>query len=346
MESINSTERFKIILDCINKLPEFNGNTNLLIDFLDRVDSLSVVVATFDVNTQTLLLGYIKDKIVGKAKLELQKHEKCSSAKIIDQLRTARVQSNIEDFYQKINHLLSRLNNSYLLDGNQSDEGIITSNKRIALEAFKNNLPEPTKSIVLSRNPKTLYEAYKVITEINHQSFGPNSTGSNQFSRQMNRNSSFNSNRVNNNSSFNSNRVNNTSSFSTNRNNSNSRYNNNSDNTYLRNNGYSRNRQQNNNSSLNFNPRSENRQQTNNNTLNFNNRSENRQNNNFGTNQSSQRLNDSSNQTRRSNRSNNNNNGYEQMDVSFNEANTEPINYPNINQNQNFSPSRPDDYLI
>ncbi|XP_055910420.1 GATA zinc finger domain-containing protein 15-like [Eupeodes corollae] len=344
MEAINPAERFKIIVGLINKVPEFNGDSSLLIDFLDRIDTLSHIVATFDASTQTLLLGYIRDRIVGKAKLELQKHgrladwaqirdilktnfaEKLSANKLLDQIRTARVQTNIEDFYQKINTLLSRLNNSYLLN-EDNNEVIITSNKRIALEAFKDNLPEPTKSIILSRNPQTLFDAYKVVTEINHQNSGPNTSVYNQFYRQTNRSSS----------NFNSAQRNSVPMLGNGQNNSNYRRNN--DSVRHNYNAYPRNYEG-----------TSDRQLNNNNSSNVNIRSGNIPNNNKSSNQSSQlRTNTYSNQTRRSNRSGqtHNSNSYEPMDVSLNEADSaQSSNNPNINQNENFSANRLKDFPI
>lgn len=327
MDVISVTDKFKIILDLINKLPEFNGNTNCLVDFIDRVDSLAHILSTFDQNTIVLLSGYIKDKIVGKAKIELQKHgrqntwdevktvlkhafsEKLSTELLIDQIRTLRVKTNIKDYYETITQLLSRINNVYLLDNNQLDKDIIDSNNRIALNAFKNNLPEPTKSIILSRNPKSLNEAYIIIVEINHQYFGPNGffQNSGQSSRSYNFNgrqesSQTNANNSNRNNNFyhrNSNNLNSSTYNNNNRQNQNYNYQNN---RYLQN--------QNNNS----------QSFRNNNTTNYQHNNHNRQ----------------SFQSRRSNRFSN----PEPMDISVNESR-------NLNQSaQNFQRGRQNDYPI
>ncbi|XP_055839557.1 homeobox protein 4-like [Episyrphus balteatus] len=329
METINPADRLKIVLDLIHKLPEFNGSSNLLNDFLDRVDSLAHVVSTFDNNTQSILLGYIKDRIIGKARIELQKHgrlgdwnqireilktnfsEKLSANKLLDQIRTARVEKNIEDFYSKINYLLSRLNNSYVFTENENNEAIITSNKRIALEAFKDNLPEPTKSIILSRNPQSLFEAYKIISEINHLTLGPNSSGSTQYFRQPNRTNNFNAS-----NNYRSNNNPPQAHSSRNYEGTQSRQNNNSSNSLPRNNF-----RQNNNNGQNNNSQNQLWLQNSNN-------------------------NSQSNQTRRSNRSvqPNNQNGHEPMDVSMNEVD-ETHNQP-LNPSQNFRPTHERNYLI
>lgn len=180
MEAIPTTERLKITLDLIANIPNFDGNTSYFLD------SLAPIFATFHPNVSVIITNYIRDKIVGRARLELQKHgrldnwdemkevlknrfgEKASVHSLVDQIRTARVDTTIEAFYNKISYLLSRANNSYLLNNNENNTELINSNKRIALEAFKNNLPEPTGTIVLSRNPETLNDAYKIISEINH----------------------------------------------------------------------------------------------------------------------------------------------------------------------------------
>lgn len=193
MAIIDPVDKFKLTLELITKIPEFDGNNKNLLYFLDRVDSLMSTIESFEDSAKNLLLGYIKDKVVGKAKCQLQRHgrqnnwseiktilknnfgERLSVEKLLDSIRTTRVSTNIEDYYHRINNLLSRINGVYFLENNNSDiSAIIESNNRIALQAFKNNLPEPTKSIILSRNPKSLTDAFKIIVEINHQRLGSN----------------------------------------------------------------------------------------------------------------------------------------------------------------------------
>ncbi|XP_017485244.1 PREDICTED: AAC-rich mRNA clone AAC11 protein-like, partial [Rhagoletis zephyria] len=55
------------------------------------------------------------------------------------------------------------LNNALYFSGNQFPEVTSESNARIALKPFKYGLPEPVKSIIVSRNPKSLKEAYDII---------------------------------------------------------------------------------------------------------------------------------------------------------------------------------------
>lgn len=141
--------------------------------------------------------------------------EICSADTLLDKIRTERVKTTIEDYYSSISNLLSRINNSYLLENAQNDQQVIASNNRIALDAFKNNLPEPAKTIVLSRNPQSLNEAYKIIREVNQQSLGPNASAQNfrnryqnssyrEFHNLLTRNNNFNSSSSRNNNTYNS----------------------------------------------------------------------------------------------------------------------------------------------
>lgn len=191
MENLSIPEKFKIILDFIARLPEFSGEDNNLIEFLERVDAIAPTVLTFNETNRAVLTGYIRDKIVGKARRTLQRQgrldnwseiketlksnfgERLAKNVLLDKIRTARVTTTIEDFYNNLNNYLSRINNTQLLN-NEHDQEIFDSNNRIALECFKDNLPEPTRTIILSRNPTKLNEAFKIILEINHQHYGPN----------------------------------------------------------------------------------------------------------------------------------------------------------------------------
>ncbi|XP_055918445.1 GATA zinc finger domain-containing protein 4-like [Eupeodes corollae] len=341
MDSIDVTVRFKVVLDLITKIPEFNGNTNCLVEFLDRVDSIAPILTTFDETTVRMLSGYIRDKIVGKARIELQKHgriddwsqlkeilkisfgERLSANKLLDQIRTTRVKTTIDDYYNSLNLLLSRINNLHLINNNRNDQSVISSNNRIALDAFKNNLPEPTKSIILSRNPNTLIEAYKIIREINHQSHGPN--GQSEYFRPVNRSSNFKTRQENNN--LQSDNINNSnySGSSNCNNNYNPRNYNNSNNSYSRNNNKynSRNFNNSNNSFSN-----QTRQNHNNNSQ-IRNTTQNQNTNNS---QSVNNNNTQSGQSRRASRNGSRNYNNEPMDVSLNEQNN--TNNENVNQNR------------
>lgn len=320
MEDLSAADKFKVVLDLISKIPEFDGNSSSLLYFFDRIDSLVPILTSLDSNSTTILSGFINDKIVGKARIEIQKHgrlndwcqikevlktnfaEKKSINTLIDQIRTARIRTNVEEYYNYLNNLISKINVSLMLENN-NDASLIESNKRIAFDSFKHNLPEPTKSIVLSRNPSSLNEAYKIIVELGHQNFGPNSTQS--FYRRNNQNH-FSNLRYNNNFTFN--RQNHSNSNFSNQNN-------NSNQTNMRqNNQHRQNRQYNNTQNNHFN---------NTNSQNFSNNNSLRD------------------QSRRSNRNRFGNNTQEPMDITLNQNRNR--NDQNV---QNFFTTRRNNYPI
>ncbi|XP_055909559.1 probable serine/threonine-protein kinase clkA [Eupeodes corollae] len=342
MEVLTPAEKFKLVLDLITKIPEFDGNSKNLVDFLDRVDCIIHTVESFEESAKVILVGYVKDKITGKARCQLQRHgrlttwaeikevlknnfgERMSIEKLIDSIRTARVSTTIEDYYNKINILLSRIYSVYLLANNANEmTQTIESNQRIALQAFKYNLPEPTKSIILSRNPNSLRDAFKIIQELNHQRLGP-STGRNDVG------SSYNNSRSN----YNSFSRNNNSSrgHKHNRQYNNYNYGGSSGSNYSSTN-------QNNNGSQNGNSRS-------NQNNNFNQSGQSRRSFNNNTSGQSRQVNNNanSNQSRNTNRNRQADN-HEQMDISLNEqGDTE--NGRSGNNNQNFQRGRRNNYPI
>ena len=74
MEALNRADLFKIVLDLITKIQEFDGNSKQLVDFLDRIDAIAPTIDSFEDEAKFILTGYIKDRIVGRAKVEIQKH--------------------------------------------------------------------------------------------------------------------------------------------------------------------------------------------------------------------------------------------------------------------------------
>lgn len=201
MENTSATEKFKIIFEFIAQITPFNGrNANYLPEFLERIDNLAPSFASFNEFNKKLLWGYIRDKIVDDAKASLRRQgnlsewadikrclikshgEKLTPDVLIDRIRTSRVKTNIKDFYNTINNLLCRLNNKYLL-GDNVDEDRIKGNGRIALSTFTNNLPEPARSVIFSRKPNSLDEAYEIIVAGRYQYLTEESKNKSNYSQ-------------------------------------------------------------------------------------------------------------------------------------------------------------------
>lgn len=199
MDNLDVNAKFKLISTNLNSIPTYDGNGDALLGFLERIDSMVPILDSFPVDFKILLMGNIKDKIVSNArrsllingnadtwpeikKILIDNHgEKNSVDELIDKIRSCRCDSTIENFYKKLNTFLCRLNNALYFSDNKFTEINYESNGRIALNSFKYGLPEPVKSIIVSRNPKNLKEAYDIIKtngylNYNNQSnlFNPN----------------------------------------------------------------------------------------------------------------------------------------------------------------------------
>jgi len=202
MDQLDLAEKFKILTTTINCLVPFSGDTTSLHNFINRIDSLIPIMQTLDVDSKLILLGLVKDKIIGDARkllltgndpgtwpelktILIRNHgEKTPCETLIDLIRTTKCDSTVGNFFTKINNLLCRLNNSYFLNGQNTEEQI-QSNQRIALHAFKQGLPEPVKSIVLCRNVTTIQKAMEVIQESGYLNFSQ--SRSQQYNPNFNR---------------------------------------------------------------------------------------------------------------------------------------------------------------
>ena len=133
-------------------------------------------------NYRLILLGFIKRKIIGVANEALLKYNgvnTCAAVKeilvrdlgemetthrLLDKIRSIRCTGTIEEFYNKIMKLLTKLGNKLELTGEGTPE-ITLSNNRIALEAFQNGLPEPARTFVVLREPENLIEAFNILKQ-------------------------------------------------------------------------------------------------------------------------------------------------------------------------------------
>lgn len=181
MDNLDLNAKFKLISTNLSSIPPYDGDENALLGFIQRIDSMQTILLSFPEDLQILLIGNIKDKIIGNARRSLlingnaetwelikrvliDNHgEKNSVDEIIDKIRSCRCESTIENFYNQLNTLLCRLNNALCFSDKKLTGVNFESNGRIALNSFKHGLPEPVKSIIVSRDPKDLKNAYDII---------------------------------------------------------------------------------------------------------------------------------------------------------------------------------------
>lgn len=207
----------------ISYVTPFDGNKNSLLSFLNRIEPIIPLINTLDVNLQHVAIGYILDKIIGRAKENLVREgiienweslkatlvrnhgEKTKISDLFDELKTLRCDSNIQKFYEKINNLLFRINNSHQLNGTANIEDI-KSNNRIALKQFAENLPPLARNLVLCRNPTTLDEAYDLIVTSGYLTLNNNPRSNTEYyfnKRNFNQNKKYHNNNKNSNYSYN-----------------------------------------------------------------------------------------------------------------------------------------------
>lgn len=179
-------------LKYIDNLPEFGGAQNELQTFVESIDEITPYMSKYDAVSQKIFLTCIKTKIKGRAKtvVEINTHantwdalkevlnqnfsDSKSSLQLYDELRSVTFRTNASDLYNNIQNILRRLNNKTKVEHSTNEVNeIIQSNIRSAVDIFKNKIAEPMKSILFSRDPKTLEECFKILTEGNYLYYSP-----------------------------------------------------------------------------------------------------------------------------------------------------------------------------
>lgn len=201
--------KYNQVLSRLKLVENFDGDPGKLPQFLQKIEALMPAINSFDDYYKAQLVAHIKNKCTdrardavftrqlsapagssvgigngkkvgnGSALLKAESWHKLkeqllhsfaereSSYALIHKIRSAVLDSNIELYYQKMSKLKQRLLNRKLThnDTLYSLEDI----ERITLQVFRDHLPEPTHSMILRRNPKSMEEAYRYIVEVQQQ---------------------------------------------------------------------------------------------------------------------------------------------------------------------------------
>ncbi|XP_034483309.1 uncharacterized protein LOC117788610 [Drosophila innubila] len=195
--------KYNQVLSRLKLVENFDGDPGKLPQFLNKIEALMPAINSFDDYYKAQLIGHIKNKCTdrardavftrqlsapagnghvagnGSALLRVESWHKLkeqllhsfaereSSYALIHKIRSAVLDSNIELYYQKMAKLKQRLLNRKLThnDTLYALEDI----ERITLQVFRDHLPEPTHSMILRRNPKSMEEAYRYIVEVQQQ---------------------------------------------------------------------------------------------------------------------------------------------------------------------------------
>jgi len=182
---------FSLALTCINAVKEFNGiNKTELPNFISQIESLSPVIDACEDGYKPILFSYIKAKCTDKASIALQNHDNISNwptmksvlvrtfaesetiIQLMDELKSLQLNGTIEGYYNKIKKIVHKINTTRILQNDNTYS--VDEINRAALKTFKGHLPEPTKTLILARNPSDVDIAYSIVLEANHQKFTQN----------------------------------------------------------------------------------------------------------------------------------------------------------------------------
>ncbi|XP_037931154.1 putative uncharacterized protein DDB_G0282499 [Teleopsis dalmanni] len=162
----DTISQLNLLLQLIKNIRDFDGTEPAqLPDFIQQIDNLTPLVNSLETSAKLIIVSYIKNKCVGETreivhrersenweelKNTLKKHygEKSTCIELMDELKTL----------------------SLILTHNEEQYTREEVN-RIGLITFRDHLPEPTKTLIFSRNPNDLEEAFKLITEARHHNY-------------------------------------------------------------------------------------------------------------------------------------------------------------------------------
>lgn len=176
--NLNDTKMTKVLetdpLRYLEKLEAFDGKYADLPAFIANIEDIIPTLKKYDAPGQTMLINTIKRKIIGKARMileiqgNLQNWEEIkaistlnfSSMKtkeeLYEDLRSTTFKTNAIEFFNELRERLFKLNQKVIQRGTQLE---VNQNIILTLKIFKQNMIEPMRSILFSRNPRTLEEA-------------------------------------------------------------------------------------------------------------------------------------------------------------------------------------------
>lgn len=171
--------------DVIKNLPEFYGEYNELNNFLRSVDLATGLIANVNVNIRNFWGLSIRNKIKGKAnerlklygdptdwdtiKNILKRHftDSRNNRTLYNELNSLKQDRSIKEFYDNILSIITALNNIASEERNQELRIIIIErNMEEGNSTFINGIREPYQTILKSRNPNSIEEAYNIALEL------------------------------------------------------------------------------------------------------------------------------------------------------------------------------------
>lgn len=176
--------------DIIKNLPEYYGETKYLNNFIKCVDPVAQILALAPIAAQPFWFASLRNKIKGRASdrlrlngepgtwaairdcLKVHFSDQRDQRFLVVQLQTLKQNNlSIPEFYDRILELVTALNVIASEEANENFRNlIVTRNLSEGLETFMKGSKEPLKTILLSRNPPNLSDAYNIALTLNIES--------------------------------------------------------------------------------------------------------------------------------------------------------------------------------
>lgn len=181
--------------DAFKNLPSFNGNSHELHGFIKAVNSVSPYLTNAPAHVRPFWFATVRNKITGTASDRLRLYgepetwesirtclllhfsDHRDTRTLYNQLNLLKHTGDIQSFYDKILELVATLNDKARVEhANNAAARQSTIDRNIAegLTVFMTGLREPFKTILMSRNPPTLNEAYSIAMQIQPEMNKPN----------------------------------------------------------------------------------------------------------------------------------------------------------------------------
>lgn len=168
--------------DIIKNLPEYHGDLQNLGSFIRTVNPVVDIILQAPEVIRPFWLQAIRNKIKGKAHERIRLYgepqnwteirnillrhfsDHRDQRTLYMKLQTMKQKFlTIHEFYDKCLEIVTALNEIATTEANDALRNIIVErNISEGLHTFLNGIREPLKTILLSRNPQTLYEAYNI----------------------------------------------------------------------------------------------------------------------------------------------------------------------------------------
>lgn len=174
------------VFDLLASIPEYNGKPEELNIFIQHIDEIRshAMETLFDLRIRTKIVGRANISMINnrspvkweEIKIVLRSNFNISesSESIVNKIKTSEFKNSIDDFYECMLRLLTKLNLKNSI--NREEEWYSCSNnEKMVLKIFVSKLLSEPKLVLNARNPISHLEAKEILieTEYFYKSFNP-----------------------------------------------------------------------------------------------------------------------------------------------------------------------------